>query len=226
MDVFPAVVLSGCGGARSSGWLERTPDKREVGSSSLPGPTGGERGGCSSDGRAVPLQGTGQGFESPHLHRGGAGGRLFFDSGWAQSGTGWRTRDRGNRASLWRWLLASHCAVPSATRITGLTGGGGGWIMHDPPASGSWGCGRGRCLTGAWRVNAREHQFLRITWTGTEGHLVDALVSDADEGRGTLRKTLVRRVQPQLAGGIRMGKPGTRSGVSLYCKRYRGNRAK
>ena len=35
----------------------------------------------------------------------------------------------------------------------------------------------------------------------------DALASSADEGRGTLRKAPVRRVQPLAAGDVRMGKP-------------------
>jgi len=47
------------------------------------------------------------------------------------------------------------------------------------------------------------------------GRAVDALAFSAEEGRGTPRKAPVRRVQPQAAGGIRMGKPprkGTRKG--------------
>ena len=36
---------------------------------------------------------------------------------------------------------------------------------------------------------------------------MDAWASSADEGRGTLRKAPVRRVQPQAAGDVRMGKP-------------------
>ena len=70
----------------------------------------------------------------------------------------------------------------------------------------------GRRLTGAWRVNAREHQFLRITWTGAKGHLVDALASDAEEGRGTLRKALVRRVQPKKPGVSEWGNPAPVAG--------------
>ena len=52
--------------ACSSAWLERTPDKREVGSSSLPRPT---IWGCSSVGRALPLQGRCRRFESVQLQR-------------------------------------------------------------------------------------------------------------------------------------------------------------
>ena len=37
---------------------------------------------------------------------------------------------------------------------------------------------------------------------------VNVLVSSADEGRGTLRKAPIRRVQPLAVGDIRMGKPG------------------
>src|SRR5581483_8090899 len=49
-------------------WLERSPDKTEVPGSSpgRPTPTGGR----SLVGRAPPLHGGGQGFESPRLHQG------------------------------------------------------------------------------------------------------------------------------------------------------------
>ena len=56
--------------ACSSAWLERTPDKREVGSSSLPRPTRiSPVGGRSSVGRALPLQGRCRRFESVRLHQ-------------------------------------------------------------------------------------------------------------------------------------------------------------
>ena len=55
--------------ACSSGWLERTPDKREVGSSSLPRPTIMLERGCSSVGRAPALQAGGRRFNSVHLHQ-------------------------------------------------------------------------------------------------------------------------------------------------------------
>ena len=49
--------------------LERTPDKREVGSSTLPRPTNRCRG-CSSIGRAPALHAGGHRFEPVHLHSG------------------------------------------------------------------------------------------------------------------------------------------------------------
>ena len=101
--------------------------------------------------------------------------------------------------------------APPCLSSQGLTCGAGGWIMHGPRGS-LWVWSAGRRLTGAWRVNAREHQFLRITWTGAKGHLVDALASDADEGRGTLRKSLVRRVQPQKPGVSEWGNPAPVAG--------------
>jgi hypothetical protein len=52
--------------ACSSVGLERTPDKREVGSSNLPRPTNAW--GCSSVGRAPALQAGGHRFKSVHLH--------------------------------------------------------------------------------------------------------------------------------------------------------------
>jgi hypothetical protein len=54
--------------ACSSAWLERTPDKREVGSSSLPRPTRFSSWGRSSVGRALPLQGRCRRFDSVRLH--------------------------------------------------------------------------------------------------------------------------------------------------------------
>ena len=53
--------------ACSSAWLERTPDKREVGSSSLPRPTINR--GRSSAGRAPALQAGGHRFEPVRLHQ-------------------------------------------------------------------------------------------------------------------------------------------------------------
>ena len=60
--------------ACSSVRLERTPDKREVGSSSLPRPTIpcsllGTGRGCSSAGRAPALQAGGRRFDPDHLHQ-------------------------------------------------------------------------------------------------------------------------------------------------------------
>src|SRR5690606_20334631 len=55
-----------------------------------------------------------------------------------------------------------------------------------------------------------------------EGHTVDALASSADEGRGTLRKAPVRRVQPQAAGDVRMGKPDLGDTRSLRREREPG----
>ena len=60
--------------AYSSAWLERTPDKREVGGSSPPRPTrlaGPDRiegWGCSSAGRAPALHAGGHRFDPVHLH--------------------------------------------------------------------------------------------------------------------------------------------------------------
>jgi hypothetical protein len=60
--------------AYSSAWLERTPDKREVGGSSPPRPTRHaltriESGwGCSSAGRAPALHAGGHRFDPVHLH--------------------------------------------------------------------------------------------------------------------------------------------------------------
>ena len=53
--------------ACSSAWLEHTPDKREVGSSSLPRPT--KVWGRSSAGRAPALQAGGHRFEPVRLHQ-------------------------------------------------------------------------------------------------------------------------------------------------------------
>ena len=71
--------------AYSSAWLERTPDKREVGGSSPPRPTRHARGriwGCSSAGRAPALHAGGHRFDPVHLHQ-NEGVRLgvegFFD---------------------------------------------------------------------------------------------------------------------------------------------------
>ncbi len=50
----------------SSGWLERTPDKREVGGSSPPRPT--KKWGVSSAGRAPALQAGGHRFDPDTLH--------------------------------------------------------------------------------------------------------------------------------------------------------------
>ena len=41
----------------------------------------------------------------------------------------------------------------------------------------------------------------------SEEHTGDALAFSADEGRGTLRKAPIRRVQPLTVGDVRMGKP-------------------
>ena len=54
--------------AFSSVWLERASDKGEVSGSSPERPTCLKRRGCSSVGRAPPLQGGCHGFESRHLH--------------------------------------------------------------------------------------------------------------------------------------------------------------
>ena len=57
--------------AYSSAWLERTPDKREVGGSSPPRPTRHAREffwGCSSAGRAPALHAGGHRFDPVHLH--------------------------------------------------------------------------------------------------------------------------------------------------------------
>ena len=51
---------------------------------------------------------------------------------------------------------------------------------------------------------------------------MDALALRADEGRGTLRKAPVRRVQPQAAGDSRMGKPGRGHTLSLREEREPG----
>ena len=56
--------------ACSSVWLERTPDKGEVGSSSLPRPTmTWYLWGCSSAGRAPALQAGGHRFDPGQLHQ-------------------------------------------------------------------------------------------------------------------------------------------------------------
>ena len=59
--------------AYSSAWLERTPDKREVGGSSPPRPTRvpteNDFGGCSSAGRAPALHAGGHRFDPVHLHQ-------------------------------------------------------------------------------------------------------------------------------------------------------------
>ena len=47
---------------------------------------------------------------------------------------------------------------------------------------------------------------------------MDAWVSSADEGRGTLREAPVRRVQPQAAGDSRMGKPVRGHTLTLLVK--------
>ncbi|CAN0047516.1 unnamed protein product, partial [Phaeothamnion confervicola] len=49
-------------------WLERTPDKREVGGSTPPRPTSNMVRGFSSAGRAVALQASGHRFDPDKLH--------------------------------------------------------------------------------------------------------------------------------------------------------------
>ena len=51
---------------------------------------------------------------------------------------------------------------------------------------------------------------------------MDALVSDAEEGRGTLRKTLVRRVQPQEPGVSEWGNPAPVAGCHFISKGIEG----
>ncbi len=55
----------------------------------------------------------------------------------------------------------------------------------------------------------------------------NAWASRAEEGRGTLRKAPDRRVQPQQAGGLRMGKPAQGHACarsSEHIARYEGTR--
>ncbi len=46
-----------------------------------------------------------------------------------------------------------------------------------------------------------------------EGHTGNAWASSAEEGRGTLRKALVSRVQTPTASDVRMGKPSAPEGA-------------
>ncbi len=98
----------------SLSWLERTPDKREVGSSNLPRPTiigrrshrRAARRGCSSVGRAPALQAGGHRFDSVHLHQ--------LQAPYSGTTT-WRRLDMPERVSEPR---SQADAVPAGSRAT------------------------------------------------------------------------------------------------------------